>query len=103
MEALADHKAVGVRAVVVTHLGREATRSELEAARRAARLLEQRGQLRVVHVSRLGVEMTSFGIEWTPVWNVCARRPEIRTQHGWPDVVTLREGWQARARQALQA
>jgi hypothetical protein len=51
MEALADHNAVGVRAVVVTHLGREPTRSELEAARRAARLLEQRGQLKVVHVS----------------------------------------------------
>jgi hypothetical protein len=33
MEALADHKAVGVRAVVVTHLGREPTRSKLEAAR----------------------------------------------------------------------
>jgi hypothetical protein len=28
--ALAEHKAVGVRAVVVTHLGREPTRSELE-------------------------------------------------------------------------
>jgi hypothetical protein len=41
MEALADHKAVGVRAVVVTHLSREPTRSELEAARRAAHLLEQ--------------------------------------------------------------
>jgi uncharacterized membrane protein len=51
VEALADHKAVGVRAVVVAHLGRELTRSELEAARRAAHLLEQRGQLKVVHVS----------------------------------------------------
>jgi hypothetical protein len=51
MEALADHKAVGVRAVVVAHLGREPTRSELEAARRAARMLEQRGQLTTVHVS----------------------------------------------------
>jgi hypothetical protein len=43
MEALAEHKAVGVRAVVVSHLGREATRAEIEAARRAAHLLERRG------------------------------------------------------------
>jgi hypothetical protein len=29
IEALAGHKAVGVRALVVAHLGREATRSEI--------------------------------------------------------------------------
>ena len=51
MEALAEHKAGGVRAVVVSHLGREATRSEIQAARRAARLLEERGQVKLVHVS----------------------------------------------------
>jgi hypothetical protein len=51
MEALAEHKAVGVRAVVVSHLGREATRAELNATRQAAHLLEQRGHLKVVHVA----------------------------------------------------
>ena len=51
MAALAEHKAVGVRAAVVSHLGREATRAEIEAARRAARRLERRGQLKVVQVA----------------------------------------------------
>jgi hypothetical protein len=51
VEALAEHKVVGVRAVVVAHLGREPTRSEIQAARRAARLLEERGQVKLVQVS----------------------------------------------------
>ena len=50
MEALAEHKAVGVRAVVVRQSG-EATRTEIDAARRAAHLLERRGQLKVMHVA----------------------------------------------------
>jgi hypothetical protein len=40
LEALAEHKAVGVGAVVVSRLGRE-------AARRVARVLERRGLLRL--------------------------------------------------------
>jgi hypothetical protein len=59
MEALVDHKAVGVRAVVAlrklnrllaqpaprgphSHLGWEATRAEISVTRRAAHLLERR-------------------------------------------------------------
>jgi len=43
MEALAEHIAVGVRAVVVSHLGGETKRAEIQAARHAAHVLEQRG------------------------------------------------------------
>ena len=43
--------AVGVRAVVEAHLGREATRSERESSRRAAHLLERSGGAKVVHVA----------------------------------------------------
>jgi hypothetical protein len=82
LEALAEHKAVGVRAVVVSHLGREATRSELEAARRAARLLEQRGELKVIHVSvppRLNQRGGTF---------LVATRSGLGL-HDWPDESAL--------------
>jgi hypothetical protein len=47
VNALVDHDAVGLRAVVEDHLGRDATRAEITAARRAAHSLEQGGRARV--------------------------------------------------------
>lgn len=49
-DALEDHLAVGVRSVVVNHLGRSPTRSEVTAARRAAHSLAASGRARTMHV-----------------------------------------------------
>lgn len=50
LDGLAEHDVVGVRSVVEGHLGRQPTRAESEAARRAAHLLERSGLARVAHV-----------------------------------------------------
>src|SRR5918997_655107 len=48
---LQDHPVVGVRAVIEWHLGRSATRSESEAARRAVRAMERAGRVTLQQVS----------------------------------------------------
>jgi hypothetical protein len=79
----AKHKAVGVRAVVVSHLGREATRAELEAARRAAHLLGRRGQLKVVRVA------VPAGLNHRGGTFLIATRSEMGLLD-WPDEAALR-------------
>jgi hypothetical protein len=49
-DALDQHLAIGVRAVVADHLGRAPIRAELTAARRAAHGLAALGSARVLHV-----------------------------------------------------
>ena len=83
MAALAEHKAVGVRAAVVSHLGREATRAEIEAARRAAHLLERRGQVKVVHVA------VPAGLDHSGGTFLVATRSELGLLD-WPDESALR-------------
>jgi hypothetical protein len=48
--AIDENVAVGVRATVTDNLGREPTRAELNAARRAAHSLAVLGRARVLHV-----------------------------------------------------
>ena len=83
MEALAEHTAVGVRAVVVSHLGREATRAEIEAARRAAHRLELRGQLKTVQVA------VPAGLNHKGGTFLVATRSEMDLLD-WPDEAALR-------------
>jgi hypothetical protein len=49
-DALDQHLAIGVRATVADHLGREPTRAELTAARRAAHSLAALDSARVLHL-----------------------------------------------------
>jgi hypothetical protein len=81
--ALAEHKAVGVRAVVVSHLGREATRAEIQSARRAAHLLERRGQVKLLQVA------VPAGLDKSGGSFLVATRSEMGLLE-WPDEAALR-------------
>ena len=83
IEALADHKAVGVRAVVVSHLSRQPTRAEIQAARRAVHFLEQRGQVKLVQVA------VPAGLHNSGGTFLVATRAEMGLLD-WPDESALR-------------